>query len=351
MMRPLSVVSIDPASDPLWEALLDAPGAGLFHSPQWMRSVCDAYNFDPRAHVVVDAAGIPQGGVAFCELRDPLGCRMVSFPFSDVGGPLLRSPEAWALLLERLAEQRLPTTFRCFQGSLPGSDPGFVIIKRARWHTLPLSEPASALRHQFGDTTRRAISKAERAGVTIKPLEGAAGLAAFVQLHMRLRKRKYRLLAQPAAFFESIANRFSAAGMWHPLGASLGDRLLAATIYLRWGDTLYYKFNASDPDGLACRPNNLLIWGGIQLAQSLGCRALDLGPSDDNQPGLIRFKREFGATERELQFLQWTPPGCPPPVDNPMRGVLGELSQLFTVPGVPDEVTSAAGALLYKFFA
>jgi hypothetical protein len=32
-------------------------------------------------------------------------------------------------------------------------------------------------------------------------------------------------------------------------------------------------------------------------------RALDLGPSDDNQPGLIRFKREFGAAERELRFL------------------------------------------------
>ena len=51
------------------------------------------------------------------------------------------------------------------------------------------------------------------------------------------------------------------------------------------------------------------IGAGIELADSLGCHTLDLGPSDDDQPGLIRFKRQSGAEEHELEVLRFTPPG------------------------------------------
>ena len=46
--------------------------------------------------------------------------------------------------------------------------------------------------------------------------------------------------------------------------------LIAATVYLRHRDTLFYKFNASDPTGLDARPNDLLLWSGIELAARLG---------------------------------------------------------------------------------
>ncbi len=351
MAESMPVITLDPTSDARWLALQGAPGFGLFHSPAWMQALRDAYGFIPRAHVVVDAQGMPRGGIPFCEIHDAFGSRLASLPFSDVCDPVLLDPDAWSLLLEKLAEHRWPVTIRCLVDAFPGSDSTFVVTKRARWHTLQLSGPADAIRNRFGDATRRAIAKAERAGLTLRPLAGDDGLAAFVGLHVRLRKQKYRMLAQPPAFFASIADRFRAAGNWHPVGAYLGDQLLAATIYLRWGDTLYYKFNASDPDGLAWRPNNLLVWGGVQLAQSLGCGALDLGPSDDTQPGLIRFKREFGAIERELRFIKWTPPGCVPETGAPFRNMLGEITQLLTAPNVPDEVTAAAGARLYRYFA
>ena len=124
----------------------------------------------------------------------------------------------------------------------------------------------------------------------MRPLDGMDDLAEFHRLHVALRKRKYRLLAQPFAFFEAIKHRFQEVDGWFPLGAFVDDRLVAASLYLRWGDTLYYKFNASCTRSLELRANNLLVWAGILLAQSLGCSELDLGPSDDDQPGLIRFQ-------------------------------------------------------------
>jgi hypothetical protein len=196
---------------------------------------------------------------------------------------------------------------------------------------------------------RRAISRANRAGLEVRPLVGDLDREAFHRLHANLRKQKYRMLAQPLHFFEAIERRFREVDGWYSLGAFLDNRMIAATIYLRWGDTLYYKFNASALDALNTRPNNLLVWSGVALAQSLGCRFLDLGPSDDDQPGLIRFKRNFGAEEHELRFLRWTPPAWRETITN--RSILGEITRRLTEPQVPDDVTARAGAALYRYFA
>ena len=125
--------------------------------------------------------------------------------------------------------------------------------------------------------------------------------------------------------------------------------MVAATIYLRWGDNLFYKFNASDPDALGSRPNNLLLWAGIELAATLGCRLVDLGASDDDQPGLIRFKRGFGADEREIRTFAVGNPL--PPAAAQLAAILRELTERFTRPDVPDPVTEQAGAVLYRYFA
>ncbi len=250
-----------------------------------------------------------------------------------------------------MGEQGFPVTLRALDPHLLGSDPEFVPIKHARWHTLDVTDELDLLRRRFSDATRRAVAKAERAGVVVRPLVGDAGLDAFTSLHVRLRKRKYRLLAQPQAFFGAIRDRFQPTKGWHLLGAWHQDALLAATLYLSCGDTLYYKFNASQPDGLALRPNNLLVWAGIMLAKELGLKAVDLGPSDDDQPGLIRFKRGFGSASRELRFLRWTP--CVEKAGHgaELRGVLGEMTRLFTAPRVADDVSKAAGETLYRLFA
>jgi CelD/BcsL family acetyltransferase involved in cellulose biosynthesis len=344
------VIEVDPVVDARWQALQAAPHAGLFHSAPWIGAVADAYGFQPRAYVALDASGAPRGGVAFCEVSEGLGDRLVSLPFSDVCDPLLLEPDAWPPLRARLAAHGVPLTLRSLDPTFLSADPTFMVSKRARWHDVALAHDPADLRRRFGDATRRALAKAERGGLVVRPLEGDEGLAAFVRQHVRLRKRKYRMLAQPPAFFAAIAARFRPLGRWHPLGVYRDGQLLAATIYLHWQDTLYYKFNASDLDHLEWRPNNMLVWGGLQLAHALGCRTLDLGPSDDDQPGLIRFKRDFGAHERELRFLKWAPADAAPDRSATLRRALGDLTQLLTAPEVPDEVTGAAGALLYRFF-
>lgn len=346
-----SIACIDPVTDPRWLSLVESCGGGLFHSPPWLRVLSDAYGFTARAYLAVGPAGETRGGVAFCEIHDALGPRVASLPFSDSCDPLLDSHEAWQALFPRLEAHGVPLHFRCLDDRIAPADERLAATKRARWHTLSLEATPEELWDRLAEPTQRAIRRAERSGVVVRALEGHQGLRGFIQLHVALRKQKYRLLAQPVAFFEAIARRFSDGGGWLPLGAYQDDRLIAATIYLRWGDTLYYKFNASAQDALQARPNSLLAWAGISMGRRLGCRVFDLGPSDDDQPGLIRFKRDLGAQEKELRFLRYTPPGWPTERGAEVGRLLGQLTRLLTAPDVPDEVTERAGALFYRLFA
>ena len=345
----LSLRIIDPVSDPAWQFLLAAcPAAGLFHSPPWIRAVADGYGFKIRGYLATTAAGDPVGAVPFCEIDDFTGPRIVSLPFSDACDPLVTSVDAWPELLAALQSHGQPVNFRCLEKHLVSATERIEIVKTARWHRLLLDGSMEELWRRVSPEARRAIRRSERAAVEIRPLEGGRGCAEFHKLHVVLRKTKYRLLAQPLRFFEAMEQRFQEAGAWHSLAAYLGQRMVAGTIYLRWGDTLYYKFNASSADALLARPNNRLVWEGVRLAKSLGCRYLDLGPSDYEQPGLIRFKRNFGAKEDELRFLRWTPENwkdCPE-----RRKVLTEVAHHMTDPAISDEVTAEAGSAFYRFF-
>ena len=345
------ITAVNPLTDPLWLGLIQKEPAGLFHSPAWLRALGDTYGFPVRAWIALDASGEPTAGIAYCELDDLAGHRIVSLPFSDNCDPLFLSLDAWHALLARLQLQRIPVHLRClFEHRVCASSSFLSIEKRARWHRLSVSGSEGEIWHAITPPARRAIRLAERAGVEIRPMSGEADREAFHRMHVALRKTKYRLLAQPVRFFEAIEHHFQETGAWHSLAAFLDGRMIAATVYLRWGSVLYYKFNASSLDCLHVRPNNLLVWAGIRLAKSLGCSALDLGPSDDDQPGLIRFKRNFGAEEHELRFARWTPPGWDPgPPD--VRRMLGEMTSFLTEPGVPDDITARAGAEFYRFFA
>ncbi len=274
----------------------------------------------------------------------------MALPFTDACDPLVRSRDGWDAIARHLGEGTAPVNLR-FLNFSPSAASGLGVVKRARWHRLDLSASIETLWAGIAPASRRAIRKAERSTVEIRPFAGDEDLQQFHALHVGLRKRKYRLLAQPLAFFQAIGRRFSAGGNWYPLGAFLDGRLIAGVIFLRWGDTLYYKFNASSEAGLDLRPNNLLIWNGIGLAHSLGCRWLDLGPSDDDQPGLIRFKRDFGAAESEVSHLRLTPTNAIEQDSRAVRSLLGEITALLTGADVPDEVSAEGGAMLYRFFA
>jgi CelD/BcsL family acetyltransferase involved in cellulose biosynthesis len=349
------VIEVNAAADGRWAALADREGC-LFHSAPWAQVLADTYGFDVRGTLILDPSGDPVAGVSHVTVEDLNGPRTVVLPFSDYANPIVRTESDHLLLCSRLRATGAPTRIGYLTESEdPAGSPDRAVVRRAHWHGVPIADDLDSNWSMLAPATRRAVRKARRNGVRVEAVDDDVFLRELFRLHLGVRKRKYRLLPQPREFFAVTRDRFTTVDGWWPLVARHHGRIVAATLYLQWRNTLYYKFNASDPDSLAFRPNNLLLWEGIRLAHRRRCGVLDLGRSDDEQPGLARFKRGFGAQASELLTMELSPTGAERRVvasdEVRSRAALARITSQLTDPAVPDRATEVAGSVLYRLFA
>ena len=338
---------MDPRTAPEWRALVDGPGGSLFTSPPWITAVSDTYGFEPTARVLLDPAGRPRSGLAWTDVRDLRGSRRLTLPFCDRADPVLGEPGDWAAVSADALAGDLPLTLRCLAGNPAADDDRLTTTGEAAWHRTPLTAPDELLA-AFRASTRRNIATAGRSGVRVVLSADPDAVAAVHRLHVGLRKRKYRLLAQPRDLFHRIWKAFAPDDAVRAALALVDGEPVAGALYLVWGDTVYYKFGASVPDHLPRRPNDALHWAVIRWAAERGLTALDWGLSDLDQPGLVRYKQGWAAEEGRIVTLNagGAPHGRRPDVEEALRTVTG----LLTEPGVPDDVTERGGAALYRYF-
>ena len=321
--------------------------ASLFTSPSWIEALRATYGFDIRASALVED-GRAGSAILFSMIEDLRGRRVLSLPFSDYCDPLVDDPATWRRLTAPLLELGAPVRLRCLHNELPLADPRFARTGTALWHAADLTRPEDAMWAALESQARQNVRRAERGGVVVREGHGLDDLRSFHRMHAHVRKSKYRLLAQPFGFFESLHAAFAPDGRLVVMLAEADGVPIAGILFLIHGDTLYYKFNASLE--LALRPNDLLAWSGMRMGRRLGLARLDFGLSDTAQPGLVRYKRKFATFEREIALLQWTPEGYRQPVADQAGRVLGRLTRLMTDPRVPDDLSLAAGDDLYRFF-
>lgn len=341
---------IDPTTDALWHRLVDHTDSSVFHSPRWMRVLADSYGFDLRALVAVDESGEPRAGIPFGRISDFKGERIVSLPFSDYCDPLVGDAEEWRGLIDRLMAEGCPVTLRCLHNQVPLSDERFELANRAKWHGMELRPDLETLWSGLDGSARRAIKKAQQNGVVVRVAEREEELRAFFEMHLGVRKHKYRLLAQPYRFFENIWRHLVQQHQGFLLVALHQEEIIGGVMFLEWKDTLYYKFNASSPRHLSHRPNDFVIWNGIQMGKAKGFHRLDFGLSDWDQEELVRYKRKYASEEKTISFLRYEPNGGPTPREREARGLLSQLTELLVDESVPDSISDRAGDILYRYF-
>ncbi len=350
MQQTVNLERVDPLTDPRWNALIDRYTASLFHSPLWINVLRQTYDMDVVANVFFDDDGRALAGMHFCEISDIRGERVVSLPFSDYCDPLVTSAEQWSLLREPLIGSGHPINMRCLRNDFPLQDSAFGQPKRARWHGIDLQVSPEEQWSRIESSARRAIRKAEKTGLIVRLAESEADVRSFFNLHLGIRKYKYRLLAQPYRFFQNIARIFSEAGQFALMLAEVDGEAVGSVMYLGWGSTLYYKFSASSAQHLEYRPTDLLIWEGMKFASEHGYTFLDLGLSDWDQDGLVRYKRKFATEEGTITFLHHAVERPVSRADHEVPKLLRLFTDLLTEPSVPDEITERAGDSVYRFF-
>ncbi len=341
---------VDPTGPGPWADLVDRAGGSLFTSPPWLRAIATTYpHLRLQAHVVSDPSGLPEVGAVSGVIDDVLGPRLVSTPYCDFCDPVAVDG---ATELDRVVDALLafdgPVRLRVLEPP-PGLDDGRLTeTGHDFWHGVGLDREVDEMEQSLGSTARRNVRKARSAGVTVRFASDLAAVDTFFGLHQLTRRAKHGMLAQPRPFFHAIHEEFGPHDGVHVALAEAEGRAVAGIFLLEWGGRAYYKFNASDPADLALRPNDLLMWESMQWAQSRGNQLLDLGLSDADQPGLLRYKRKFATAEGRVRTLVAGP--GPTAGAQELRPVLGQLTDLLCDERVPLDVAERAGNLLYRYF-
>ncbi|HUS34014.1 MAG TPA: GNAT family N-acetyltransferase, partial [Verrucomicrobiae bacterium] len=198
----------------------------------------------------------------------------------------------------------------------------------------------------FDPAVRRAIRKAEKAGVKVEISRSLEGVKEFYELHCLTRK-KHGVPPQPFSFFANFHRNVIAHNLGFVAIARLEGRAIAANVFVHFGTKAIYKYGASDENFQNFRPANLAMWYGVQWYARAGFDRLDFGRTEKANEGLRRFKLGWGAVERPIEYFKYDP--------RAQRFVSGKgessLMRERILKRIPIPIARIIGSVLYRHVA
>jgi hypothetical protein len=323
VVRLVSVV--EPAPREAWRAVLAADAsAGPTQTPLWLQCICtvspyvDAstlYTFDDGRRVVLPLAR---------HRRAPRSWSIEgSWPFDwGIGGPLADGPislaHAGAVRAHLDSRASLRRAVRLSAAADPVWRQAFAAWTATCHHTqvVELSGGFEEAWRSFRPSTRRAVRKAERAGLRVEADRTGRLIPVFGRLYELSVARWAAQQHEPLPLARWRANRANPVRKFQLVADRLGERCTtwvawqgatpaAALIVLRHGDQVKYWRGAMDAAVASpTRANDLLHSYAIEDACKEGGRRYHMGESREGS-SLARFKAGFGATSETAWTYQW----------------------------------------------
>lgn len=299
----MTVEIINPVCFPGWDGLIsEIEGCSVFHSAAWAKVLQQSYRYYPRYFTWMEN-GRAKGVIPMVEIKSPLtGCRGVSLAFSDYCEPLGDDPQIFDKLFARIVEYARESGWKSIemrggQRFLSGAPPSASYLG----HSLLLSEDENSQLSLLRNSTKRNIRKAVDAGVRTNIYHSLQSVKEFYDLHCLTRKR-HGTPPQPFSFFRNIHECLIEKNRGSVILASHENKIIAAAVYLHFGDAAIYKFGASDERYQQFRANNLVMWDAIRHYAGKGCRTFCFGRTDSDNDGLRQFKCGWGVTESTIAY-------------------------------------------------
>jgi CelD/BcsL family acetyltransferase involved in cellulose biosynthesis len=347
----MSVHKLDPLHDPRWpEFLKRHPKASIFHTAGWLESLRRSYGYEAFVLTTTPPGRDLENGIPFCRIKSWLtGERIVSIPFADHCEPLFDRAEDFHAVLEA-ARGNSPgwrqqyTEIRPLSdvGSSLAGDTSFSQGSTFRLHLLDLSKSQEELFRSFDKSSvQRGIKKAEKLALTYDEGTSEELLRKFYALQV-VTRRRHQLPPQPLQWFQNLLENLRQQACIRVILHE--GRPIASIFTFFYNGTMLYKYGCSDPKFNNLRGTTLLFWKTIQAAKQLDAKVFDLGRSDLDNPGLIRFKSEWGS--RELPLIYWRYPQ-PKPVSLPVLSKTKRAGRQL-LSHLPDNILILLGKTLYK---
>lgn len=305
------MVQVNQTKADLQEFIKERSGDHFYSDPAWLELITSLYGYKLIPLTTTDSSGRITGFLPLCFLQSPLtGRRLVSLPFSD-HCPLLAVDEASA---NALIDQAIQLTkekqaryleLRTGQHETLAQRADLAASNLYADWLVPLESDADVTWARLRPTTRRKIRKARQQGVSVRLAESREDMRTYYRLHLLTRTKKHGMPSQPLAFFLRLWDTFAPDGTLHLELAEYEGNVIAAHIAVFYGKTAHYLYGASDERYQELGAGYLLTWEEITWGCQHGYQQLDLGRTAYDNPGLMQYKRSWGAIEEASPYYYY----------------------------------------------
>ncbi len=166
---------------------------------------------------------------------------------------------------------------------------------------VDLTRPKADVFGGFKEASRRAVRKAEKAGLETVDLTGGGSCVADYYRIAKLSAERTGEAIPDITFYETIHKLLAQRGLCSFLFVRSGEHLVAATVLLHDKQGMHFFSGVSDPAFLKDRVNDYLQWAAIRFGIERGYTHYRLGPYFPSVPKgwpietVSRFKSKFGA--------------------------------------------------------
>lgn len=174
---------------------------------------------------------------------------------------------------------------------------------------LDIKPSEDELLHGMRKTTRHAIKKAKRVGVTVDISTNPVDIDQFYPLY-EATKGRHDFIPFSKMFLSNQVKVFAEDDRMYIAIARHEGRDVAAAIFMQFGDTVFYHHGASQKLASSIPANQLLQWESIKEAKRRGATTYNfwgIAPDDEpNHPftGITVFKKGFGGNAINYMHLQ-----------------------------------------------
>lgn len=384
----LSVVEMDFRQDPRWECFVSShPDALIYHHAGWLSALESEYGQKCISLACVDETGrlcaiLPLFQTKGLPLNfGPLSAvrRLCSLPRTPIAGPLATSQKAASTIVQHAVELarartgvqlEIKTKIADLDKSVSGLTcqpwrPTYVAELPARtegtawedfWETLRVPRNCVSCKDcrqlRFGNARRQhrvnwSVNKAIKLGLEVRDAESEKELAAWYQLYL-LTMGHNAVPPRPYRLFQSLWSSLRPAGQLRLLLAEQNKdgrkRLVAGSILLQFGQTVFYAFTGCAPADFNLHPHDILQIEAIRSACRAGFRWYDFGEVTEDHEALAQFKTKWGGDPKQLYRYYFPAPAETASAEE------GRLSRFVrrVWRHLPPKATAGLGDLIYR---
>ena len=297
---------VNPRDHPDWdEMLLSSNDHSFFHTSAWSKVLESTYRFQPLYFARFEESRF-SFLMPLMEVRSPVtGRRGVSLPFTDHCVPFAAQDHFLDAAVGEAIERGRKAKWkylewrdgRYFAEGVPAREEFYV-------HDVDLDKTETALFANLSNNNRRNVKKAAREGVAVKIETSPDSVREFYRLNCLTRKR-HGLPPQPYSFFKNVHELIIQPGRGIVVSASHKGMTVASSVFFHFGTAALYKYGASNLEHQHLRANNLVMWEAMKWYRNQGVKTLSLGRTEMENPGLLQYKRTWGAKESRIRYFRY----------------------------------------------